>query len=84
MHPDEDLRLNEIAAPWMERTDAGLVFIGVIRTPWATLAECPHYGSPDGLACRIEVGDPWARALDGVERLNASRCSTGCTSLAGT
>ena len=67
MHPDEDLRLNEIAAPWMERTDAGLVFIGVIRTPWATLAECPHYGSPDGPACRIEVGDPWAGALDGVE-----------------
>jgi hypothetical protein len=33
MHCDEDLRLNEIAAPWMERTDAGLVFIGVIRTP---------------------------------------------------
>jgi tRNA-Thr(GGU) m(6)t(6)A37 methyltransferase TsaA len=64
---DQDMRLNEIAAPWTERTDAGLVFIGVIRTPWATRAECPHRGSLDGPACRIEVAEPWAAALDGVE-----------------
>jgi tRNA-Thr(GGU) m(6)t(6)A37 methyltransferase TsaA len=67
MHCDEDLRLNEIAAPWTERTDAGLVFIGIIRTPWATRAECPHYGRSDGPVCRIEVCDPWVGALDGVE-----------------
>lgn len=33
MERDHDLRLNEIAAPWIERTDAALVFIGTIRTP---------------------------------------------------
>ena len=65
----KDLRLNEIAAPWTERADAALVFIGVIRTPWATRAECPHYGSPDGPVCRIEVGEPWAAALDGIEAM---------------
>jgi tRNA (adenine37-N6)-methyltransferase len=69
MDQEDDLRLNEIATPWTERVDATLVFIGVIRTPWATLAECPHYGSPDGPVCRIEVNEPWAAALDGVERL---------------
>ncbi len=69
MKPDEDLRLNEIAAPWPERTDAGLVFIGVIRTPWPTRADCPHYGSQDGPICRIEVAEPWTAALAGVEAI---------------
>jgi tRNA-Thr(GGU) m(6)t(6)A37 methyltransferase TsaA len=69
MDRDEGLRPNEIAASWTEREDAALVFIGVIRTPWATRADCPHYGSPDGPLCRIEVGEPWSAALDGVEAL---------------
>jgi tRNA (adenine37-N6)-methyltransferase len=51
----------------MERADAALVFIGVIRTPWATRAECPRYGSPNGPMCRIEVSQRWAAALEGVE-----------------
>ncbi len=55
MERDRDLRLNETAAPWTEPADAALVFIGAIRTPWRTRAECPHYGSPDGPICRIEV-----------------------------
>jgi tRNA-Thr(GGU) m(6)t(6)A37 methyltransferase TsaA len=67
MDPDDDLRLNEIAAPGTARTDASLVFIGAIRTPWKTRAECPHYGAFDGPVCRIEVFEPWAEALDGVE-----------------
>lgn len=67
MDRDRDIRPNEIAAPWAERIDAGLVFIGVIRTPWATRAECPHHGAADGPLCRIEVAEPWTAALDGVE-----------------
>ena len=67
MQRDSGLRLNEIAAPWVEPTDAALVFIGVIRTPWVTLAECPHYGVPDGPVCRIEVAERWTAALEGVE-----------------
>lgn len=65
---DPDLRPNEVAVPWADARDAGLVFIGVIRTPWTTRAECPHYGSPDGPLCRIEVHEPWAAALDGIDR----------------
>ena len=63
----DGLRPDEIAAPWQERVDAALVFIGVIRTPWASRAECPHSGSHDGPACRIEVSEPWTAALDGIE-----------------
>jgi tRNA (adenine37-N6)-methyltransferase len=67
MTRDEDLRLNEVSASWSERGDAALVFIGTIRTPWATRGECPHYGRPDGPVCRIEVDPPWAAALDGID-----------------
>ena len=64
---DVDLRPHEVAVPWPDRQDAGLLFIGIIRTPWATRAECPHYGVPDGPLCRIEVHAPWGPALDGIE-----------------
>jgi tRNA (adenine37-N6)-methyltransferase len=63
----QGLRPNEIAVEWTERVDAALVFIGVIRTPWTSLAECPHSGSRDGPVCRIEVNEPWVAALDGIE-----------------
>jgi tRNA (adenine37-N6)-methyltransferase len=62
-----DLRRNELMVPWQEPSDANLVFIGRIRTPWTSRTECPHYGTPEGPLCRIEVDEPWAAALDGIE-----------------
>lgn len=50
-----------------ERADAAVTFIGRIRTPFATRAECPHRGQPDGPPCRIEVDAPWRPALRGIE-----------------
>ena len=47
-------------------TDAGLVFIGRIHTPWTDRMECPRQGRPDGPTCRIEVFEPWVTALDGI------------------
>ena len=67
MESRQNLRPNEVAVEWTERVDAALVFIGVIRTPWASLAECPRSGSRDGPACRIEVHEPWVPALEGIE-----------------
>jgi tRNA (adenine37-N6)-methyltransferase len=67
MAPRDEIRRNEIAVEWPARIDAGLTFIGVIRTPWASREECPHYGSPDGPVCRIEVSAPWDIGLDGIE-----------------
>lgn len=64
-----DIRPNEVAVTAPPPTDAGLVFIGRIRTPWATRAECPKRGDPDGPVCRIEVFEPWVAALDGVASL---------------
>src|SRR5258708_38173355 len=46
--------------------DAGLVFIGRIRTPWPDRLGCPRQGRADGPTCRIEVFEPWVAALDGI------------------
>ena len=47
-------------------TDAGLVFIGRIRTPWTSRLEAPRQGRADGPLCRIELEAPWIPALDGL------------------
>ena len=48
-------------------TDAGLIFIGRIHTPWTDRLPCPRQGRLDGPTCRIEVFEPWVAALDGIE-----------------
>ena len=48
-------------------TDAGLVFIGRIHTPWTDRLDCPRQGRLDGPTCRIELFEPWVAALDGIE-----------------
>ena len=65
------VRLNEVRPGEVEvkapsRTDAGLVFIGRIHTPWSDRLECPRQGRQDGPTCRIEVFEPWVAALDGI------------------
>jgi len=59
-------RPGEVEGGAPDRADAALVFIGRIRTPFATRAECPHRGRPDGPECRIEVEAPWRPALAGL------------------
>jgi tRNA (adenine37-N6)-methyltransferase len=69
MTAQDDIRPNEIAVEWPDQVDAGLAFIGVIRTPWPFRADCPHHGRPDGPICQIEVSPPWDAALDGIEAI---------------
>lgn len=61
-------RPGEIEAPLPERTDARVVFIGTIRTPFLSRDECPRQGKAEGPLCRIELHDPWKPALKGIER----------------
>ena len=65
--PTNDIRPGEVANEAPPATDAGLVFIGRIHTPWSTRTECPRQGRQDGPVCRIEVFEPWVAALDGIE-----------------
>jgi tRNA-Thr(GGU) m(6)t(6)A37 methyltransferase TsaA len=60
-------RPGEVIAPLPERTDARLVFIGRIRTPFTSRDQCPRQGRPDGPVCRLEVDEPWQAALQGLE-----------------
>jgi tRNA-Thr(GGU) m(6)t(6)A37 methyltransferase TsaA len=62
------LRPGEVAVPLPENTDAGIFFIGTIRTPWRARAECPKRGSLDGPLCSIVVDPRWRQALSGIER----------------
>jgi tRNA-Thr(GGU) m(6)t(6)A37 methyltransferase TsaA len=65
---DEDmaLRPGEVAVDLPAQTDAGIYFIGAIRTPWRTRGACPKRGSPDGPVCRIVLDPHWHMALTDV------------------
>ncbi len=66
---DQDAtRTGELEFPLPDRTDARLVFIGRIRTPFATRDDCPRQGRPDGPVCRIEIEAPYRPGLKGLER----------------
>lgn len=68
MSGDDELRQGEVAVLAPPPTDAGLVFIRRIVTPWRSRGEAPHRGSPDGPVCRIEIFEPWVTALNGLEQ----------------
>ena len=63
-----EIRRNEVAVDWPDASDAGLVFIGRIHTPWASRLVTPRQGRLDGPVCRIEIFAPWLPALQGLER----------------
>jgi tRNA-Thr(GGU) m(6)t(6)A37 methyltransferase TsaA len=63
---NDGIRAAERAVATPEPTDAGLVFIGRIHTPWTSRMDCPRQGRLDGPLCRIELFAPWTEALDGI------------------
>jgi tRNA (adenine37-N6)-methyltransferase len=63
----DDTRAGEVVAALPDRTDARLVFIGRIRTPFLTRADCPRQGRHDGPICRIEIDEPWRDGLKGLD-----------------
>jgi tRNA-Thr(GGU) m(6)t(6)A37 methyltransferase TsaA len=64
---ESEIRPAEVAVDAPAPTDAGLVFIGRIRTPWTSRLTAPRQGRADGPVCRIEIFDPWVPALKGLE-----------------
>ena len=67
---DHDLRPGEIALPFnpAERpADAGLVFIGRIRTPWQRRVDCPRNGKGNRTLCTVEVDADYRPGLRSVE-----------------
>jgi len=62
----EDIRPGEIAVALPDKFDAGVYFIGRIRTPWKTRDECPKNARGSDAPCTIELDPRYAAALDGV------------------
>ena len=64
---NEDIRPGEIAVTLPDTFDAGVYFIGRIRTPWKTRDECPKNARESDAVCTIEVYERWAQALTAIE-----------------
>ena len=62
----EDIRAGEIAVALPESFDAGIYFIGRIRTPWSRRDDCPKNARGSDAECTIELDPRYAAALDGV------------------
>ncbi len=60
---ESDARDGEVAVPLPDRFDAGLYFIGRIRTPWTRREDCPKNPRESDAVCTIEVDERWAAAL---------------------
>jgi tRNA-Thr(GGU) m(6)t(6)A37 methyltransferase TsaA len=69
MPVETEIRPGEVTVAAPENFDGGVYFIGTIRTPWTTRAECPKRGDAEnGPVCRLEVEELWRPALHGIER----------------
>jgi tRNA (adenine37-N6)-methyltransferase len=63
---DHGLRPGEVPVGPPDQTDAGVYFVGTIRTPWRSRDECPKRGSSDGPICSIVVDERWRLALTDI------------------
>jgi len=61
-----DIRPGEVAVTLPDAFDAGVYFIGRIRTPWARRDDCPKNARGSDAVCMIELDGRYAAALDGV------------------
>ncbi len=61
------IRPGEVTVDMPAAFDAGVYFIGRIRTPWTTRGSCPRNSRENDAVCTIEVDPRYAQALEGVE-----------------
>ena len=66
MSTSQLIRPGEVSVELPPQTDAGVYYIGRIRTPWPNRSVCPRRGDLAGPECRIELYPRWQRALEGV------------------
>ena len=62
----QDIRPGEIAVELPPAFDAGVYFIGRIRTPWARRDDCPKNARGSDALCTIALDPRYAAALEGV------------------
>jgi tRNA-Thr(GGU) m(6)t(6)A37 methyltransferase TsaA len=61
------IRPGEVAVDLPEKTDAGVYFIGRIRTPWKERSQCPKNARGSDAVCTVELDPRFAAGLKDVE-----------------
>jgi tRNA-Thr(GGU) m(6)t(6)A37 methyltransferase TsaA len=61
------IREGEAAVELPEKTDAGVYFIGRIRTPWKERKDCPKNARESDAVCTVELDPRFADGLKDVE-----------------
>lgn len=64
---DFGMREGEMAVELPARPDAGIYFIGRIRTPWKNRKDCPKNARGSDAACTVEVDPRFRDGLKDVE-----------------
>ncbi len=64
------LREGEIAVDLPAQFDAGLYYIGRIRTPWKRREDCPKNPRETDATCAIEFEPRWVDGLAGLESVS--------------
>ena len=64
---DFGIREGEVAVDLPEQSDAGVYFIGRIRTPWKRCKDCPKNARESDVVCTVEVDARWQAALKDAE-----------------
>ena len=64
---DFGIRHGEVAIDLPAQTDAGVYFIGRIRTPWTDRKTCPKNARESDAVCTVELDPRFAPALQDVE-----------------
>lgn len=64
---DYGIRPGEVAITLPDQPDAGVYFIGRIRTPWRRREDCPKNARESETVCRIEIDPRWGDGLKDVE-----------------
>lgn len=61
------IRPGEVAVELPAAPDAGLYFLGRLRTPWKSRAECPKNSRGSDAVCTVELDPAFRPALEGLE-----------------
>jgi tRNA-Thr(GGU) m(6)t(6)A37 methyltransferase TsaA len=64
---DFGARPGEVSIDLPASFDAGVYFIGRIRTPWHSRADCPKNGGESDAVCTVELDPRYAAGLKDVE-----------------
>jgi tRNA-Thr(GGU) m(6)t(6)A37 methyltransferase TsaA len=64
---DFGIRDGEVATELPDKFDAGLYFIGRIRTPWKERKDCPKNARESDAVCTVELDPRWQQGLKDAE-----------------